>query len=299
MSAASARSNSVKLLAMLWMVAAGGYVLYAWITFSGLYRWAAEWEVAQFGSYEVELTLLGFIVLVVLSGAALMSLAGPVPGWLLWGAAATPPPTAGRKQPVLLVVLLGLAAIPVSAGAGWLGYQKSQQPVTVEAVDLADHRPPQSTHVAMTGVAQTGLIVQYEETVNGSKTVTTYLPLTAPDWAEGQPITYFLKTNITMYMGPQGRFAVDSNAPPFPMTQQGVLLPNDLPGLVAAEYEKHGFTLASPAYVLDPNESADLDIYWELAAIAGIVALVCLLSAALMPIAARNAARRQQRQRRS
>jgi len=296
MSASSAKSPAkpLNLLGVLWAVAAGGYLVYAWISFTGLFRWAAEWQVAQFGSYEVKLTLLGLFILLMLPAGLLMSLAGSMPGWLLWGASAAPA-AAGKKQPVLAVVLLGLAAIPVAAGAGWLGYQKSQAPVTVETVDLAEHRAPQSTHVAMTGVAQTGLIVEFEESVGGNKTTTTYLPLTAPDWGLGQPITYFLRTNITMYFGPQGHFALDPNAPPFPMTQQGVLLRSDLPGLVAAEYEKHGFTLASPAYVLDPNESADLDIYWEVAAIAGILAFVLLLTAALMPIAARRAARRQGR----
>ena len=68
-----------------------------------------------------------------------------------------------------------------------------------------------------------------------------------------------------------------------------MLFENDLPGIVEAEYQKHGITLASPYYVLDTDVSADVDIYWEVAAGAGLTGLVLLLSAALVPIAARRA----------
>ena len=62
-----------------------------------------------------------------------------------------------------------------------------------------------------------------------------------------------------------------------------------LPGIIEAEYKKHGLTLASPYYVLDTDASADVDIYWEVAAGAGLTGVVLLLSAALVPIAARRA----------
>jgi hypothetical protein len=297
MSAASARSltKPFGLLCALWLVGAAGYIGYAWITYSGLYRWAAEWEMAQFGSYEVEGTVVGLFVALIGLPAGLLALLGKALGRPAKGAAVTHAPPAKRQVPPRTFVLIGLAAIAVTVGSGWLGYHKSQQPVAFEAVNLSDHRAPQSTHVEMTGVAQTGMIVEWEETINGNKTTTTYLPLTAPDWQESQPITYFLRPTVNAIAGPDGYHMIDANAPPFALTQKGVLFSNDLPGAVRAEYEKHGFTLASPAYVLDTKEDAELEIYWEVAAGAGITALVLLLSAALMPIAQRRAARRQSR----
>ena len=72
MSASSAKSPAkpLNLLGVLWAVAAGGYLVYAWISFTGLFRWAAEWQVAQFGSYEVKLTLLGLFILLMLPAGA-------------------------------------------------------------------------------------------------------------------------------------------------------------------------------------------------------------------------------------
>jgi len=297
MSAVSVKSltKPFGLLCALWLVGGAGYIGYAWITYSGLYRWAAEWEMAQFGSYEVEGTVIGLFVALIGLPAGLLSLLGKAFGRPAVGAAVTGAPPAKRQVSGRTLALIGLAAIPVAAGSGWLGYHKSQQPVAFEAVNLADHRAPQSTHVEMTGVAQTGLIVEWEETINGDKTTTTYLPLTAPDWQESQPITYFLRPTVNAIAAPDGYHMIDANSEPFQLTQKGVLFSNDLPGAVRTEYEKHGLTLASPAYVLDTKEDAELEIYWEVAAGAGITALVLLLSAALMPIAQRRAAKRQAR----
>jgi hypothetical protein len=297
MAAASTKSltKPFGLLSALWLAAGGAYILYAWITYTGLYRWAAEWEMAQFGSYEAEGTVIGLFIALIGLPAGLLALLGKKLGRPAAGAGVTHAPPAKRQVSPRTFALIGLAAIAVAVGSGWLGYRKSQQPVAFEAVNLSDHRAPQSTHVEMTGVAQTGMIVEWEETINGNKTTTTYLPLTAPDWKESQPITYFLRPAVNAIAGPDGYHMIDANSPPFALTQKGVLFSNDLPGAVRTEYEKHGLTLASPAYVLDTKEDADLEIYWEVAAGAGITALVLLLSAALVPIAQRRAAKRQGR----
>jgi hypothetical protein len=297
MSAASAKSltKPFGLLCALWLIGSVGYIGYAWITYSGLYRWAAEWEMAQFGSYEIEGTVLGLFFALVAAPAGLLALLGKAFGRPAVGAAVTGVPAATRQVSGRALALVGLAAIAVAGGSAWLGYHKSQQPVAFEAVNLADGRTTQSTHVEMTGVAQTGLIVVWEEEISGDKTTTTYLPLTAPDWRDSQPITYFLRPTVNAIAGPDGYHIIAPTTAPFQLTQKGVLFRNDLPGAVRAEYETHGYTLASPAYVLDTKEDVELDIYWEVAAGAGITALVLLLSAALMPIAARRAAKRQAR----
>lgn len=297
MSAASAKAltKPFGLLSALWLVGSIGYIGYAWITYSGLYRWAAEWEMAQFGSYEIEGTVLGLFVALVAVPAALLALLGKALGRPALGAVLTGTPAAKRQVSGRTLALIGVVAIGVAGGSAWLGYHKSQQPVAFESVNLADGRTPQSTHVEMTGVAQTGLIVLWEEEINGDKTTTTYLPLTAPDWRDGQPITYFLRPAVNAIAGPDGYHMIAPTSAPFQLTQKGVLFRNDLPGAVQAEYEKNGYTLASPAYVLDTKDDVELEIYWEVAAGAGITALVLLLSAALMPIAQRRAAKRQGR----
>src|SRR5262249_51952095 len=81
MSAASAKwSNPFYVLFVLWLVGAGLYILYAWMTYSGLYRWAAEWEMAQWGSYEVEGTLIGLFLALVGLPAGALALLGKLSG---------------------------------------------------------------------------------------------------------------------------------------------------------------------------------------------------------------------------
>src|SRR5215467_4918103 len=143
MPAASAKwRNPFYLLFVVWLVGGGLYILYAWTTYSELYRWAAEWEMAQFGSYEVEGTLVGLFFALIGLPAGVLALFGKLLGRSdassAFTAAMGKPAVGTRQASPRLFVLLGLVALLVAAGAGWLGYHKSQQPVTFEAVNLAD-----------------------------------------------------------------------------------------------------------------------------------------------------------------
>jgi len=280
-----------KFFVVLWVAVSLPVMLYGWITFTGPYRWVAEWEVQRFGSYDADgfPMVFGVVALPVLLLGGLAMAKQRLTGGRTRAAAAAPPRPTPKQVPARALALIGLAAIPVAAGSAWLGYQKSQQPLTFEAVNAADNRAPQTTHVDLSAVAQTDMIVDFEETTNADKRTQRYLPLTPPDWQPSQPLAYFLRPHMDGYAGPNGYLTFDPATPAFALTQRGVLFENDLPGIVEAEYQKHGITLASPYYVLDTDVSADVDIYWEVAAGAGLTGLVLLLSAALVPIAARRA----------
>ena len=80
-----------------------------WITFSGPYRWFAEWQMQNFGSYELKITLFGPLII-------LMIPVGLLAGWGPLVAPRIPPPAvraanARRNARTIALLGLGLAAL--------------------------------------------------------------------------------------------------------------------------------------------------------------------------------------------
>ena len=115
-------------------------------------------------------------------------------------------------------------------------------------------------------------------------TLDRYIPLTAPTWRPGQPLVYFMKTNITAYMPPGGGGMVmlSPRTPAFQMTTQpGVLVRDGLPGPVGERYRKNNIAVASPPIVLDLSSDADVRPFFVTAGVSGMLGFVMLVSAAL------------------
>jgi hypothetical protein len=254
------------------------YALYEIYSYTGIYKWLAEWQLAQFHSYNVRFTLVGTILLPAIPVCLTAEIFG-IPYRTGWRANTA---SGGRSTSYALwMAVIGVLALAVGAGA--FAYQKSQEVVVTETVDLALAKPPpQSDHVRMTAIAHTDMIVKLEQRSGGIKV---YVPLTAPNWKRSDPITYFLQTNIDAYVGPGGQiFSLDPKTPPFRMTQVGVLVPDDLPGPVAESYRKRNLTLASSPMVLETAPGADLARYWVVAGVSGLLGFIFLLVAGLARI---------------
>src|SRR5262249_32485177 len=147
------------------------------------------------GSYNTRLTLVGAILLPALPLCLAAEMLGiPYRTRRQPGDAAAGRPANHWRW----MVILGMVAIAVAAGAFLLGYQKSQEPIVTETVALALAKPPQSGHVRMTAIARTDMIMRFEERGR----LRFYVPLTAPNWKRSDPLVYFLQTNITAYVGP-------------------------------------------------------------------------------------------------
>src|SRR4051812_41453320 len=52
------------------------YICYEWYAYAGLYRLAAEWQLEQFGSYGLKLTLLFPLMVLLMPAAVLVTLTG-------------------------------------------------------------------------------------------------------------------------------------------------------------------------------------------------------------------------------
>jgi len=276
----------LKIVIWTCFAAATAYAGYSWYSYSGLFRLIAEWQIETFGSFSLKLTLLGVILALIVPIA--------VVGRLLGGqnVVNTPDALARAQSSPGLMALLGLLLLGAGAVAGWLGYQKSQETIAYESVDLTAGQLPSTQHVVLTGIVQTEYLMQYETKRSGSSTIYSYLPLTSSSWRRGEPLVYFLKTNATAYM-PEGGgrvFAYSHTTPPFKMTtQKALLVRNGLPGPVGEAYRKSNIAMADPAIMLDVSPDADYDTYIITAIACAIGSLFALFASAKMAIRRRRA----------
>ena len=144
------------------------------------------------------------------------------------------------------MLIVALVGIVVGTVAGLLGYRKSQETYAFEPLNLADGIQPRSSHVELTGMAAPSMQVQYIEKTTGETRTTVFIPLLPPQWHQGVPIVYFLRPHSDYYVGPNGTFPLSEESRAFHIQQQGVLMRNDMPGVVTTAYEKRGIKLGTP-----------------------------------------------------
>jgi hypothetical protein len=273
----------LKWVIWFYIAAVCAYIFYEWYAYTGLYRLAAEWQLEQYGSYRVKLTLLFPLLVLGSPAAVLVTLTGMQDQMRM--------ADAGARSPTIFV-LLGVVALAVAAGAGWYGYVRSMETFNVESVDLSKGDTPRSTHVTITGIARTEYIIEFGTKRDSTTILDRYIPLTPASWRPGQPLVYFMKTNITAYMPPGGGSMVmlSPRTPAFQITTQpGLLVRDGLPGAVGEGYRKNNIAVASPPIVLDLSPGADLQPFFVTAGVSGVLSFFML-------VAAGAAAVRQRRQ---
>ena len=263
----------LKWVIWLYIATACAYIFYEWYAYAGLYRLAAEWQLEQYGSYRARLTLLFPLLVLGSPAAVLVTLTGMQDQMRNAGSGA---------GSTAIFVLLGVVALAVAAGAGWYGYVKSMETFDVESLDLSKGDTPRSTHVTITGIARTEYIIEFGTKRDSTTILDRYIPLTPASWRPGQPLVYFMKTNMTAYVPPGGgsMLMLSQRTPAFQITTQpGVLARDGLPGPVAEHYRKNNIAVASPPIVLDLSPGADLQPFFVTAGVSGILGFVMLVSA--------------------
>ena len=275
-------------LAIIWVIAAFAAMLWFWTTYSGPYRWFAEWQMQHFGSYELKITLFGPLIILMLPVGFLV-------GWGPLAATRVTTPAdrvANARRNARTIALLGLVALAIGAVGGALGYVKLQKPLTHAdlVLNTGTEVAPAADLVAVSAIARPDMIVVFEETAGGVTNRWSFVPLVAPVWRKADPIRFLLKTNQTAWMAPPGAggtampHMLTSGNPPFRMiTEPSVLAPHDLPGAVRAEYEKARIPLDPAVAVVEQSAAEVFTPYWITASLGGLVG-VCLLLAGLIGV---------------
>ena len=269
----------------LYFAAACAYVFYEWYSYSGLFRLAAEWQLEQFGSYGLKLTLIASLLVLLSPAAVLISLTGMQDQMRSAGSGA------GSSA---IFALLGVVALAVAVGAGWYGYAKSTETFDVESLDLSKGDTPRSTHVTITGIARTEYVVEFGTKSAGTTTLDRYTPLTPPTWRPGQPLVYFMKGSIPADVPPGGggMSMPSQRTPAFQTTQSGVLVRDGLPGAVREHYRKNNIAIASPPIVLDLSSDAEVRPFFVTAGVSGALGFLMLVAAGAATLRQRRLAQR-------
>lgn len=286
--ATPASTTILRILNALWAIIVVGYVAYGWYAYAGIYRVFAEWQISVFGSYRVLLTALLPILVLLL----------PSLGIAVWlqRTSGSPQATAPAdpRRTLRVVATAGVGALIVAAGAGALGYSEASRAPTVATLDLRQTTAlPAADHFIVTGMARPDLMVGLETETRGAKRNYSYVPLTAPDWRRGQPLTYFLKTNQNAYVPPGGgqAFRLAPNQPPFLMTTQPAAIEaHALPGPVREAYRTHNVPLTRKLHIFSQSTSEELHLYWAIAGVGALVGVICLLAAGLVALRLRRTA---------
>jgi hypothetical protein len=285
-----------RMLALVWTIGAFLLMLFCWMTYSGPYRWAAEWQMEHFGSYQDKITIFGPLIVLLIP-------AGFLGGWGPPAARTSVTPdakVANAKRIARIISLLGLVALLISATAGGLGYLRTLRPPTrgVLVLTTGTEPAPDADLVTLTGIARTDLIVGYEETISGMVSRWSFVPLVSPAWRSGDPIRFLLRTNQNAWMPPPGEQGsrmprmLERGSPPFRMiTEPSVLKRHQLPGAVQTAYDKARIPLDPAVAVLEQSAAEVYAPYWITAALSGLLGFCLLFGGLLGAINAKKAAK--------
>jgi len=278
----------VMILAGLWVAMVSGYWIWAAITFSGLYRWLAEWQIAQFGGYYERATAI--LPALLMAGPALAYLRRRSEVSQAEAEAQLGPAVAeGRRlrRQVWGSAGFGVVAMLVGAGAFLLSQNVpdgSEPAIPFDAATLGSVPLPEG-RVTIRGEVDPGASLATVET----RAVSSQGMVLAGFRPEGEnakdtPIRLFIERSTG-----SGEPTVSQGFLP---EQTGFLVENGLPDLAVRELEARGIRLASPHYVLRTSTGARRDTYYVVAAVAGFLGFVCVLVAGLMAFQGRALLRR-------
>lgn len=277
------------ILSGLWVTLVAGYWFWAAISFSGLYRWLAEWQSAEFGGYYERATAI----------LPALLMAAPAIVYLQRRAAAAqaemeaevgPAVAEGRRlrRQVKWSALFGVVAMLVGAGAYLLSLSVpdgSGPAAPFDAATLGSVPVPQG-RVTIRGEVDPDASIAVVET----RAITTRNAVYAGFRPEGEsggkgaPIRLIVERST-------GSSAPTINQGFLP-EQTGFLIENGLPDQALREFAARSIPLASPHYLLRTSESARTDIYYLVAALAGFFGFVCVLVAGIMAFQGRALLRR-------
>jgi hypothetical protein len=270
---------------MVYGVLATGYALYAWYSYSGPFKWLAELQLRWLGQYEIQLTFLFTLVVLVLPAGLL----GPkaFKRWYWRGLAETLNPVVDRKARLRrqskVILILGLVAFPLGLGVGLLARQLWKVPA-LTALDLSGSASmPESNYVQLTGWLQTHWVYRYSEDI-GSKTDYAVVPVTEEGWSKTKPVRFFVRTTPNRAFSSKGpgapRFGqLERNQPPFLFSETFTVERNGLPGMVRERYVEAGASISEPHFLLTEGQPTDpTTVFYICLGVSGILGAILTLS---------------------
>jgi hypothetical protein len=261
------------------------YAGYAWYSYSGPFKWLAELQLKWFGEYEIQLTFLLTLVLMILPAGLL----GPK-GFRRWywrGAQAEPVSEESRtvriRRQSKVILALGLLSFPLGLGTGLIARWVWKEAVLTPLDLRGSLSSPQSNYVQLTGWVQTHWVYRYSEEIGGKREYAV-VPVTETAWVRSSPVRYFVQTSSNRAFqelepgGPQFR-PLGRQQTPFLFSERFLVERNGLPGMVRERYLEAGANIAEPHYFLTEGQPTDpTTVFYICVTVGGILGLILTLS---------------------
>jgi hypothetical protein len=172
---------------------------YLGFTYSGPYRWLAEWQLRAFNVYYASYTWAATMVLLVIAAVAAFQVSRKL--GIVAGANVTPEESRAhgaevaarwsRLRPAIVVLTLGGTLLFIG-GRDWMRAQGGRELEHVLVSSLEGGKKPSSTWIEVAG-GTLAWDAATEWTRSGS--TVTYVPLFSPAWTEGSAVGAVLKLN--------------------------------------------------------------------------------------------------------
>jgi hypothetical protein len=243
------------------LVLGGGLTGYwAW-TYTGIYRWLAELQLKMMHSYEVQITFILTLTIVLgplflISEVIRRSTAAPT--GQSTGVADKPNESDTPPNRIMIALTAGGTVGLVGLGFVAVGGYQYRQGMTAGNIFHADvsayetGQAPARLYVSVTGQS----LRDATEILKDSDSATKYfMPLVSADWDPGKPIGLFLETSSPNMMASNAlqRAQPDGNARS--EVWEGMIDTTGLPGLVRTHFENEHAIFAAGYRVLSVGET--------------------------------------------
>jgi len=263
------RHAILMILSCVWLLLVFGYMLWGAFTYAGLYRWAAELQVEQWGGYYKKWTAILPGLILALPALFYLGWRGRIRQVAEAHSPVAQARTAGRTARYTL--LIGLVLMLIGGGAfAWSQTlpDGSEPPETIDAARLAAGAPPQ-TKVRLRGNDDAAARVQYLQR-GADERIIFYAGFRLEGEGKDGPLRLFIARNTP---GPEALTTLQAFLP----EQTGYLVENGLPEDALNELRGRGLQVASPHYVLQTGDLARREPYYIAAALGGFTGFVCLI----------------------
>jgi hypothetical protein len=256
-------------LSYLWIAVVIGYLVWGVFTYAGLYRWLAEWQIAQWGGFYRKWTAALPGIILCLPAIAYLGRRYRLRSATEANDPAAQARTAGRTARwtmaigVLLLIGGGTAfAISQTLPDG------SERAEPVDAARLVGGQTP-ATKVRIRGTEDHAARTQVVRR-GAEEGISFYAGFRLEGEGKDSPLRLFVERDTP---GSEGLTTLQAFLP----EQTGYLVENGLPDEALADLRARGIQVASPHWTMLTGDLARREPYYIAAALGGFFGLVCLL----------------------
>jgi hypothetical protein len=240
------------------------YAFYESHAYCGIYRLVSEKQLESSNKYSDQTSLLAaLIVYIIIALAVKLLVERKFPQFNPEEDAPQETYAECKLRQAKLAAVIGAVLLIFGSLAVFAGSHFFSKP-ECEPFTIGSNTQPQSSWVDLKGLVQMDFAVRYsisKEKKSRKVKEQDYwiIPVTAPDWKEGQPFKYFIRINKMQLTDAENRVHnLKNGEKPFVVSFKGYVKKNGLEGMIQEDYKKNKIALENPYYVIDFEKPTDV-----------------------------------------